>query len=82
MLTVGQLRNRIEGLPDDSPVLINYGNAGPDVHLTNYGTTKHPRWALEWPRYQTMEAGNGYQANDDRYDQNQILLIEIGDLSP
>lgn len=62
--TVGELRRAIEGMPDDSPVLVR------------------PKSYLEWEQswlYQTREVSGAYHASDDRYGQNEVLLIQLAD---
>lgn len=61
-ITVGELRKALEGFPDDSPVLVR------------------PRSYLEWEQdwlYQTREVSGAYSASDDRYRQNEVLLIHL-----
>jgi len=65
-LTVGDLRSKMTGLPDDSPVLFK-----------THSATESQSWGDD-----TREGHNVYQANDDRYAQNQILIIELGESSP
>lgn len=62
-LTVGELKSRIADLPDNAPVCIKLHDEA--------------EWQKDW-RYQTRELANAYRANDDRFAQNTILLIEVG----
>jgi len=89
-LTVGDLRNILIGLPDDSPICIRPYNqqdwSSCDAYKTrDYATdtyvTIQARPARPW-NYKTRTVHNAYTANDDRFDQNQILLIEIGEEIP
>ena len=80
MITVGALRRAIKDLPDDAPVLVRpqdgveyQGHIAKGEHV--------PNWVVCWG-YNTREVYNAYQANDDRYDQSSVLLIELGTLSP
>lgn len=64
--TVGDLRKAIADLPDNAPILVRPNNG------EEFG--KAP-----W-RYQTRQVVNAYQANDDRYTQRQVLLIELDEI--
>ena len=89
-ITVGELRKAIEGMPDDSPVMIKPADEADwtscNRHRVRVGNTSEivvveARPARPW-NYNTRMVHNVYQANDDRFDQNQILLIEIGEDGP
>lgn len=67
MLTVKQLKAALADLPDDAPILVKPHDSAEFANNT-------------W-RYNTRELANAYRANDDRYEQNQVLLIELGDMS-
>lgn len=73
-LTVGKIRKAMDGLKDDCPILLKPHN--------QETFTKNPaQFGTDWVN-QTREVAQAYQANDDRYQQNRVLLIEVGDLSP
>lgn len=89
-LTVGDLRKAIEGLPDNSPVLVkprdqeefsSHDRIRRRDHETGQITVLEAKPAKVW-NHNTRELHNAYKANDDRYDQNSILLIELGGFSP
>lgn len=65
-ITVGKLRNVMQGLPDDAPVLIRPKDS--------------KEFQKSWNN-NTREVENSYQAQDDRYSPPQCLTIEIGDFS-
>lgn len=68
MLTWGMLKKAAKDLPDDAPVLVR--------------PASQAEYAVEPWRYNTREVQNAYQANDDRYKQNSVLCVELGDKGP
>lgn len=65
-MTVGQLKAALADLPDDAPILVKPHNG------EEFG-------AQPW-RYNTRQVVNAYQANDDRYTQNQVLVIDLDEI--
>lgn len=87
-LTTGDLRRLIEGMPDNCPVMLKPADDADwtscDRHKVKQGTAYlivEARPARPW-NYSTRMIHNAYQAIDDRFSQNQILLVEIGEDGP
>lgn len=84
-LTVGDLRKALEGFPDDSPVLVKPSNGEEFSSLLKKDdrdrVIEHcPSWVVRW-NYNTRHLHNAYSANDDRFTQNQVIVLELGELS-
>jgi hypothetical protein len=82
-ITAGDLRKALEGLPDDAPVLVKPND--PDEFASQLKRNERgriiehvPSWVKPWS-YDVRLVHNVYHANDDRFDQNSVLLIELGE---
>lgn len=65
MKTIGDLRKTIEGMHDECPVLLRPNK---QATLAAQGTT-------------TWEADNAYQSKDKRFNPENVLVIEGGNLA-
>lgn len=86
-MTVGDMRKAIEGMSDDCPLLLKpYDDDFSSCEASrrrvgNEVIRLAGKPARTW-NYNTREVHNMYRANDDRYTQNSVLIIEIGNDSP
>lgn len=78
-LTVAELQAILDNIPGDAIVLLSARNAGMSTTTIRTASRKE-REVLVWGNsYDTRVILNAYGCNDDRFDQNRTVLIEIGE---
>lgn len=66
-MTVKELRAAIANLPEDAEIVVR--------------PKDQEEFGDKW-RYQTREVANSYEANDDRFTQRRVAVLELGEFHP
>lgn len=83
-LTVAELQAILDDIPGDAVVMLSVArNTDMERIERTFGKRTSTYRVVVWGNeYQTREIHNAYSCNDDRYDQNSTVVIEVGELGP